>query len=83
MSAEVKRVLKDFILERFMYRHRGDDLADDFDLLGSGVLDSLGAFTLVFHIEETFGIEVPPQDVTIEDFSTVATIAAYIARRTS
>lgn len=83
MSADVKRVLKEFILERFMYRSTGDDLADDFELLGSGVLDSLGAFTLVFFIEETFGIEVPPQDVTIEDFSTVSTIAAYIARRST
>ena len=83
MSVDVKRLLKDFILERFMNRQRGDELADDFDLLGTGVLDSLGAFTLVFFIEETFEIDVPPQDVTIEDFSSVCTIAAYIARRTS
>ena len=77
----MKRVLKDFILERFLYKKAGDELDEDFDLLGTGVLDSLGAFTLVFFIEESFGIEVPPQDVTIEDFATVATIAAYIARR--
>ena len=34
---------------------------------------------LIAFIEETFGIQVPPEDVTIERFRSVSTIAEYLA----
>lgn len=63
---------------------RGDDagIAPDEDLLG-GRIDSLGIMSIVFFIEQELGVRVPPEDVTIENFQTVETIAAYLARRHS
>lgn len=81
MSVDIRAALREFIQEKLMSGRASSDVGDDQDLLLSGILDSLGAFSLVFHIEETFGIEVPPQDVTIEHFSTIATIEAYINER--
>ena len=57
------------------------DLAADEDLLGGGLLDSIGVMSLVFFIEREFGVQVPPEDVTIENFQTLERIAAYVARR--
>lgn len=53
-------------------------LADDDDLLSSGLLDSLGVMRLVFHIEESFALKVPYTDITIENFNSINTLAAYL-----
>lgn len=59
----------------------GPDLAAEADLLGSGLLDSLGMMSLVFFIEQELGVRVPPEDVTIENFVSVAAIESYLDRR--
>ena len=48
------------------------------DLLGENLLDSMGIMWLIAFIEEKFGIKVPLEDVTINNFRTVQTIDAYI-----
>lgn len=56
----------------------GQELGLQEDLLGSGILDSLGMMRLIFFIEEEFGIKVPPEDMTIENFLTVENIGNYL-----
>jgi acyl carrier protein len=58
-------------------------IADDEDLLGSGLLDSLTVMSLVHHLEQDLGIEIPPEDVTIDHFVSLAAIEAYVTRRTA
>lgn len=53
-------------------------LADDDDLLSSGLLDSLGVMRLVFHIEESFGRKVPYTDITIDNFNSINTLSEYL-----
>jgi len=55
--------------------------ADD-DLLLMGILDSLGVMRLIAHIDDTLGIDVPPEDVTLENFGSLRQIEAYLARFT-
>jgi len=56
-------------------------IADDEDLLGSGLLDSLSVISLVHFIEQEAGIDIPAEDVTIEHFISLEAIDAYIRRR--
>lgn len=51
------------------------------DLLGGGILDSLGMMKLITFIEETFNIEVAPEDMVIENFMTVENICEYISSK--
>jgi acyl carrier protein len=53
----------------------------DDDLLGSGLLDSLSVMALVSFIEQEWKISVPPEDVLIENFGSIAAIDSYLARR--
>lgn len=53
----------------------------DDDLLLNQVLDSLGVMRLVAHIEEAEGMIIPAEDVTIENFSSLRLIDAYLSRR--
>jgi len=48
------------------------------DLLGSGILDSLGMVKLISFVEEKFNISIPPEDMVIENFMTVENIRDYI-----
>ena len=51
------------------------------NLLADGMVDSMGMLRLVTHIDEVWNIRVPPDDFTIENFKTVATIEAYLKSR--
>ena len=58
---------------------KGDiELSPEDDLLGSGLLDSMGVMRLVGFVEETFNIKIPPEDIVIENFMDVQAITNYI-----
>lgn len=48
------------------------------DLLGSGILDSLGMMNLIAFLEEEFACKVLPEEMVIENFMTVAHINDYL-----
>lgn len=56
-------------------------LADEEDLLLSGLLDSLSVMKLVTHIEEQAGIVIPPEDLLPEHFGTLNAINSYLQSR--
>jgi acyl carrier protein len=53
-------------------------IEDDQDLLLSETLNSLSVTLLMAHIETTCDVHIPPEDVTLENFSTLRSIEAYI-----
>jgi len=48
------------------------------DLLGSGILDSLGMMNLIAFLEEEFNCKVLPEEMVIENFMTIAHINDYL-----
>lgn len=56
-------------------------IGEDDELLASGLLDSLGAMELIHYIERDLEIDVPAEDVTIENFASLRAIDAYLAGR--
>ena len=54
------------------------ELLPEDDLLGSGLLDSMGVMRLVGFVEETFHIQIPPEDIVIENFMDVKAITNYV-----
>ena len=56
-------------------------LRTDDDLLGSGLVDSLGMMQLVAFIEENFELQVPAEDMTIEYFVNIDAICTYLESR--
>jgi len=72
-----------YITRELLSRPEGEPPVDeDQDLLGSGLLDSLGVMSLVYFLETEFGVDIPPEDVTIEHFNSVRTITAYLEGKT-
>jgi acyl carrier protein len=74
---ERKAILSDYIKNEIM-RNRNAQLDENEDLLGAGILDSLGILKLVAYIEDTFGIEVPDSEVVYENFHSLNAMVNYL-----
>ena len=79
--AEAERRIVEYIAGQLLSGRLERELTVDEDLLGSGLLESLGVMRLVQFLEQSFPVTVDPADVTIENFQSVATILAYLVRR--
>ena len=49
-------------------------------LMSTGVLDSFALVTVITFVEEQIGGEVPPADLTFENFDSIAGICSYVER---
>jgi len=58
-----------------------DGLEASEDLLGSGILDSLGMMRLIAFIEEEFSCKVLPEEMLIENFMTVEHITDFLSKK--
>jgi acyl carrier protein len=56
-------------------------IGEDEDLLVSGLLDSLSVMSLIHHTEQDLSIDVPAEDVTIENFASLRAMDEYLVRR--
>lgn len=57
-----------------------DDIDVNEDLLGSGIVDSLGMMRLVVFLEKEFQKKIGPEDMTVENFKTVQSISDYLSK---
>lgn len=72
-----QEVLRDYIAKEIA-KGSGSSIGVEDDLLGSGVLDSLGILQLVAFIDERMGIQVPDEDVVYENFHSVKALSEYL-----
>ena len=75
-----ERILK-YISEDLLNDELEDELEPQDDLLGGGILDSLGMMKLILFLETEFDTKVPPQDMVLENFMTVQHISDYLAKK--
>lgn len=66
----------------FIVGHVGDDeLGDDTDLFASGLVSSLFAVQIVVWIERTCGVRVAPEDLDIDNFTSIDAITEFLRLR--
>lgn len=69
--------IRSFILQHFPAARKS--LVDDqVPLLSSGIVDSLGMLDLVSFLEKSFSIQIADEELTPENFATVATLASFV-----
>lgn len=79
----MEKVIIDYIREQILNNANELDLTPNSDLLGNGLVDSMGMMKLIGFIEIQFELAVPPEDMTIENFITVSAINQYLVKRKS
>jgi acyl carrier protein len=73
--------VRDFIKSELIVS--SSDVTDDQELLMSGLLDSMNVMRLVGFLETEFSTTIPPEDVIIENFSSISQISRYMQSGTS
>nr|WP_042188858.1 phosphopantetheine-binding protein [Kibdelosporangium sp. MJ126-NF4]CEL18498.1 FIG01127693: hypothetical protein [Kibdelosporangium sp. MJ126-NF4]CTQ97982.1 FIG01127693: hypothetical protein [Kibdelosporangium sp. MJ126-NF4] len=71
--------IKQFVLDQFLPDVSASDLADDYDLVDGGVVDSLGLLKLLAWLEDEFGLPVDDIELAPETFRTIEAIDAFVA----
>ena len=61
----------------------GTDLTADTPILGKGFLDSVEALSLVMALEAEFGIEFDDDELALEHFANLRTLADLVRRKMS
>jgi len=74
---ELKLDIKVF-LERFTL---GNDLREDDDIFALGLVNSMFALQLVLFVEQRFGLVIENEDLEIDNFRSVKSIAQLVARK--
>jgi acyl carrier protein len=54
------------------------DLTEESELFSTGALDSVDMMKLIMFVENTAGIQVRAEDVTLDNFDTVSRIVRYV-----
>lgn len=78
---QVRQRIRAYIVENFLYMRPDFAFGDDDSLLRKGVFDSLGVMEVIGFVEETWGFQVPQNEITETNFGTVAGIAKYVSGR--
>ena len=82
-DTDVKRELRTFIEDNFLYLRPGVQLADGDDFLARGILDSLGFVELVEEVQARYEILVDDVEITEANFGSIDAIAGFVARKRS
>ena len=73
---DTRKILAQFISMELL--RIDEQVGFDENLLSEGMVDSLGMLRLIGFIQETFGLQVPPEDFTIENFRTLDILNDYL-----
>lgn len=80
-ESDVRRRLRAFIEDNFLYLHPDLELADGDDFLARGILDSLGFVELVEEVQTRYEIAVDDIEITEENFGSIDAITAFVVRK--
>lgn len=58
-----------------------ESLHDDAALITGGLLDSVAALKVIDHLEETYGIEFDPEELSADYLDTVTQIAELVSKK--
>ena len=75
---DVRKEMRAFIEDNFLYLDPDADLADDQELLAAGIVDSLGFVEIVEEVEARYAVGVQDVEITEENFGSVDAIARYV-----
>lgn len=81
IDAAVRQEIRTFIADNFLYMRPDLELRDDDDLLGLGVIDSLGFVELVEEIQTRYGITIDDVEITEENLGSVSALVRFVGAK--
>lgn len=82
-EADIKRELRAYVEDNFLYMHPDVELGDRDDFLAKGILDSLGFVELVEEVQTRYELSVADVEITEDNFGSIEAIAGFVVRKRS
>ena len=79
MTTDIRERVTEYIVTNHAPDLHGESIPDDYDLVATGVVDSLALLELIEWIQSEFGIAVLDIDISPEDFASVGAISRFVA----
>lgn len=79
----MEETIINFIIDEFHNSDPNLEIDSSEDLLGAGLVESVGMMVMIQFLEKEYEIKVQPKDMTIENFISVDAMTAYISRTKS
>ncbi len=74
-------IVKDYVSRELVDDGKEVELKEEENLLANGIMDSLGILKLVSFIEQKFDVQVPDEDITVQNFRSLKDIASYLENK--
>ena len=78
---DIKRSVRHFILENFLFTNDESALEDARSLIETGTMDSTGVLELIMFLEQSFGLEVADEEMLPENLDSVLRIVDFVGRK--
>ncbi len=74
----IKRIIKDYLIERHALNAKGIDLQYDTHLLKHRIIDSIGVIELIIFLNKYFNMEIGDENITMENFQTIEHLSTLV-----
>ena len=82
-EAQIVDETRRYITENFLYARPDRVVGEHEHLMERGIVDSMGMMELIDFLEERFGVQPADEEITEQNFATLARIAAFVSRKRS
>jgi acyl carrier protein len=80
-SNNIRKDMRAFIEENFLYLRPDVELSDGDDFLALGIIDSLGFVELVEEVQSRYSIAIDDVEITEENFGSIDAITGFVERK--
>jgi acyl carrier protein len=80
-EAEVRAIIKEFLLQNFLLGKGTVQIKDSESFLESGIVDSTGVLEFVNFLQETWSINVEDEELLPDNFDSVDNLTGFVTRK--
>jgi acyl carrier protein len=77
----VEQTVGSFIVDNFLFGDVSTVPARDLPLVQSGLVDSTGILEIVTFLESEFGVHTSDEELAVDNFGSIATIARFVVAK--
>ena len=77
----IERTICSFIVDHFLFGDASTAPARDLPLVQSGLVDSTGILEIVTFLESKFGVHTSDEELAVDNFASIATIAQFVVAK--
>ncbi|MGZ5573650.1 MAG: acyl carrier protein [Methylobacter sp.] len=81
MNMTMKNIIRQYILENFLFTEDESALQYSDSFLDTGIIDSTGVLEIILFIEETFGIKVDDNEMLPSNLDSVDNLTEFVQRK--